>query len=92
VQLVTQMVFFLVIHVFLHLRCIGLFGTKRGNIHLETFKFQEVILSKTNTILTGRRVPDAERVNAGGFLSRDPCVPSTLLHTHTSNKISLSTP
>jgi hypothetical protein len=86
------MVFFLVIHVFLQLRWIGLYRTKTGNIHLETFKFQELLLSKTNSVLTGSSVSDAQRVNADGFLSRDPCVPPTLLHTHTSNKISLCTP
>jgi hypothetical protein len=40
------MVFFLVIPVFLQLRWIGLFRTKRGNIHLDTCKFQELFLSK----------------------------------------------
>jgi hypothetical protein len=37
-QLVTKMVFFGMIHVFLHLSYIVLYGTKRAYIHLEKHK------------------------------------------------------
>jgi hypothetical protein len=92
ILLLTPIVFFREIHVFLQVNSIGLLETNRAYLHLETFKFQELLLSKTNSVLTGSSVSDAQRVNADGFLSRDPCVPPTLLHTHTSNKISLCTP
>jgi hypothetical protein len=42
--------------VFHELSCIGIFGTKRAYLHLETPKFQEVFLPKTNPIITGKNV------------------------------------
>jgi hypothetical protein len=52
--LLTEMVSFGVIHVFLQLRWRGHFGIKWAFLHLENYDFQEVFLSKTNTILTGK--------------------------------------
>jgi hypothetical protein len=49
------MVFFGEIHGLLKISCIYLFGTKRAYVHLETPKLQEVFLSKTNSILTGKK-------------------------------------
>jgi hypothetical protein len=49
------MVFFGMIHVFLQLSYIGLYGTERAYIHLEKPKLQEVLLSETNSGLTGKQ-------------------------------------
>jgi hypothetical protein len=49
------MVFFDMIHVFLQLSYIGLYGTKRAYIHLEKHKLQEVLLSETNSGLIGKQ-------------------------------------
>jgi hypothetical protein len=43
------------IHLFHHLSQIGLFGTKWAFLHLENHDFQEVFLSKTNPIHTGKQ-------------------------------------
>jgi hypothetical protein len=42
------MVFFGEVHGLLELSCINLFGAKRAYVHLESPKWQEVFLSKTN--------------------------------------------
>jgi hypothetical protein len=44
--LLTWMVFFEEIHMFLQLRRIGLFRTKRGYVHLEKGKLEDVFFSK----------------------------------------------
>jgi hypothetical protein len=49
------MVFFGVTHVFLHVCWIGIFGENRAYFHLEASKLQEVFLSKTNSILSGKQ-------------------------------------
>jgi hypothetical protein len=54
-QLLTKMVFFDMIHVFLQVSYIGLYGTKRAYIHLEKHKLQEVLLSETNSGLIGKQ-------------------------------------
>ena len=54
-QLLTNMVFFGMIHVFLQLSYIGLYGTKTAYIHLDKHKLQEVLLSETNSGLIGRQ-------------------------------------
>jgi heme/copper-type cytochrome/quinol oxidase subunit 1 len=54
-QLLSKMVFFGLIHVFLPLSLIGLYGTKRAYIHLEKHKLQEVLLSETNSGLIGKQ-------------------------------------
>jgi hypothetical protein len=53
-QLQTQMVFVREIHVFHQLSLIGVFGTKKDYLYLEKQKFQDVLLSKTKSILTGK--------------------------------------
>jgi hypothetical protein len=50
----TQMVLFGEIHVFLQLCWIGWFETKTSNLHLKKTKLQEDFLSKTNSVLTGK--------------------------------------
>jgi heme/copper-type cytochrome/quinol oxidase subunit 1 len=54
-QLLTKMVFFGMIHMFLQLSYIGLYGTKRAYIHLEKHELQKVLLSETNSGLTGKQ-------------------------------------
>jgi hypothetical protein len=49
------MVLFQDIHVFLHLKWIVLFATKWAFLHLENTDLQEVFLSKTNSILSGKQ-------------------------------------
>jgi hypothetical protein len=53
--LLTQMVVFGEMHVFLQVRRIGLFGTKRAYHHLEKHMLQEAFLSKTNSNLAGKQ-------------------------------------
>jgi hypothetical protein len=52
--LLTQMVLFREVPVFLELKWICLFGTKWAFLHLENSDLQEAFLSKTNSILTGK--------------------------------------
>jgi hypothetical protein len=56
------MVFFVEIHVFLHLSQISLFGANRPYLQLETLNLQEVFLSKTNSVFTGKQC-----VRSSGF-------------------------
>jgi hypothetical protein len=49
------MVFIGEIHVFLQLRGIGLFGTKRAYANLENPTYQEIFLSKITSILTRKQ-------------------------------------
>jgi hypothetical protein len=49
------MVFFGEIYVFLQLSTISLFVANWANPSLETPKFQEVLISKTNSIVTGKQ-------------------------------------
>jgi hypothetical protein len=77
--LLTQMGFFGEIHVFLHLSRIGLFGTSRAYLHLETPKYQVALISKSNSILTGKHVQDVSASSTDGFLLRDTCVSLTHL-------------
>jgi hypothetical protein len=58
----------------LQLSWIGLFGTKFAFLHLENPNFQEPFLSKTNSMLTGNNVLDAETYNIDGFHCRDTYV------------------
>jgi hypothetical protein len=52
--LLTQMVFFQEVHVLPQLSRIGLLVANRVYLHLEISKLQEVFLSKTNSILSGK--------------------------------------
>jgi hypothetical protein len=54
VQLLTNIILFGEIHVFLQHSWIGLFREKSTHLHLEIPQLQEVFLSKTNAILTGK--------------------------------------
>jgi hypothetical protein len=56
---------------------IGAFGTKREYLYLEIQKFQDILLSKTNSILTGKECIDAAASNIDGYLWRNPCVSSS---------------
>jgi hypothetical protein len=53
ILLLTQMIFFREIHVYLQLRWKGLFGTNIVYHRIEIPKLQEVSISKTNSFLTG---------------------------------------
>jgi hypothetical protein len=53
--LLTPMVFFREIHVFFELSWKGLFGRKIACLHLQNPKLQEVLHSKTNSVLTGKQ-------------------------------------
>jgi hypothetical protein len=56
---------------FIQFSLIGLPGTKRAFLPLETYDFQEVFLSKTNSILTGHNVVFAPASSTDCFLSID---------------------
>jgi hypothetical protein len=66
--------------------------SNRAYLHLEIYDFQEVFLSKTNSILTGKQCLFAPACTMDGFLRRDTCVFSTLLNRAIWNKVSLSLP
>jgi hypothetical protein len=51
----NTMVFFQEIHVLLQLSRIGLLVANRAYLYLQTSKLQEVFLSKTNSILSGKQ-------------------------------------
>jgi hypothetical protein len=51
----SKMIFFGEIHVFLQLCFIGLFGANAAYLHNENYELQEVFLSKSNSILTGKQ-------------------------------------
>jgi hypothetical protein len=72
-MLLTQVVFFWAIYVFLQLNWIGFFGANRAYLHLETPKFQEVFLSKLIQFSQGNNVIDAPASNADSCLWRDTC-------------------
>jgi hypothetical protein len=74
------MVSFHKIHVFPQLRGIGLLGTKTLYLHLQKHKLQEVFLSKTCSVLTGKQCFRCSFSITDGFLWRDTCVSSTLLN------------
>jgi hypothetical protein len=59
----------------------GHFGTNRAYLHFETPKFQEVVLSKTHWILTGKNVHYAPACSLDWFLSRYTRVFSSQLNT-----------
>jgi hypothetical protein len=52
-MLLTQMVFFLEIHIFLELRWICIFGAKRGYLLHENYDLQDVFISKIKSFFTG---------------------------------------
>jgi hypothetical protein len=57
------------IHGFLHVSRIGLFGKNRSYLHLETYRLQEIFLSKTNQCSQGHNVLDTPPSNTYGFFS-----------------------
>jgi hypothetical protein len=78
--LLTQMVFFRKIHVFLQLSWIGLFGSQEACHNLQKPTFQEVVLSKTNWTQTGKHVLHTAASFIHGFCWRDACTSSTELN------------
>jgi hypothetical protein len=48
-------VYFGELHGFLQVRGIGLFGKNRSYLHLETYRMQEIFLSQTTSMLTGKK-------------------------------------
>jgi hypothetical protein len=67
-QLQTKMVFFGVIHVFLQLRLIALFGRTRACLHLQNPKYQEVSIQKLSQFSHGNNVLDAPGFEADCLL------------------------
>jgi hypothetical protein len=74
---------------FLQPSWIGLFGTKWGYIQIENSDFQQVLLSKTNSFLTGKQCVICWSSNIDSYLWRDACVSSTLVKSPIWNKQSL---
>jgi hypothetical protein len=68
--LLTQMVFLTWIHVLLQLSWKGIFGTKLSFNHLENSDLQEVLLSKTNLVLTGNQCARCCSFKQDGFRLR----------------------
>jgi hypothetical protein len=85
----TQIVFILDIHVFLQLSWIVLFGTKWAFLWLGYSHWQEVFLSKTNAVLTGKECGRCSWFWHNGFLLREKCVSSTQLSRSIWKKQSL---
>jgi hypothetical protein len=85
--LLTEMVSFQVFH---QLSAVELFGTKRAYVYIEKRTLQELVLSKTNSILTWKNVLDATISNNEGLHSRDTCVLSTQMNRTIGKKMSLS--
>jgi hypothetical protein len=78
--LLTEMVVFGEMRVFLQISWIGLFGRKWPFRHGENYDFQEVFLSKSNSVIRGKNGLDAPASNTDGCLWRDPCVSSSLVN------------
>jgi hypothetical protein len=62
------------------------FGTNWAFLHCKKPKLQEIFLSKTNSILTGKQCARCYFSNIDGFLLRDTCVSSTQLNRPICNK------
>jgi hypothetical protein len=90
--LLTHMIFFHEINVFLHLSWIGLFGTKWDILNLENNNLHEEFLSKLTQFSQGNNVQDGTSSNTYEFLLRDTCVSSTQNNRPIWNKESLSPP
>jgi hypothetical protein len=67
------------IHLFFHVGWIGICGTQWAFSHVETFNLQEVFLSNTKSVLTGKQCTSAPTSNTDGFPCRDSCLSTTLL-------------
>jgi hypothetical protein len=67
------------------------FGAKRTYLQLEIPKWQQVLLSRTNSVITEKQFVDAPASNRW-LTSRDTCILSTHLNTLTWNKMNLSPP
>jgi hypothetical protein len=78
--LLTQMVFFLEIHVFLQLGGRATSGTKRTYLHLENSDNPEVLLKNLTQFAQGNKVLDTTPSKTDGSVSREPCVPSTWMN------------
>jgi hypothetical protein len=76
-------------NVFLQLCLIDLFGTKKAYLHLIKHKLQELLLSKTNSTLTGKQCARCCSSNTDCFLWRDTCVSATQLNGPFWNKVLL---
>jgi hypothetical protein len=77
------------IHFFLHLTWIGLFETKWVFLFLKNSDLQEVLFSKTNSILTGKQSLDVPAWYTDGFLLIYTRVSSTQLNRSIFTKQSL---
>jgi hypothetical protein len=86
ILLLSQIVFFREIHVFLQLNSIGLLETNRAYLHREKAKLQEVYVAKLTHFSQGNHVLDTAAYNTVGLLSSDTWIPSTEMNSPISNK------
>jgi hypothetical protein len=78
-KLTPEIVFFAVIHVFLQLSRMGLFGTNSGSLHLKNLSCWKYSFQKLTQFAEGKNVLDAPVSNTDGFLSRGTCVSTSQL-------------
>ena len=86
ILLLTQIVFFREIHVFLQLNDIGLLETNRAYLHLEKAKLQEVYVPKLTHFSQGNYVLDPPACNTDGLLFSDTCISSVEMNRPILNK------
>jgi hypothetical protein len=75
--LLTRMVFFGEIHVFLHLSWIGLFESNRAYFLVKHLSCRKYSLQKLSQFSQRNNVLDSTASNIEGFISRYPCNSST---------------
>jgi hypothetical protein len=86
ILLLTQIVFFREIHVFLQLNSIGLVETNRAYLHVEKAKLQEVSVPKLTHFLQGNHVLDTAACYTDGLPFSDTCISSTEMNRPISKK------
>jgi hypothetical protein len=86
ILLLTQIVVFQEIHVFLQLNSIGLLETNRAYLHLEKAKLQDVYVPKPTHFSQGNHVFHTAACNTDGLLFSDTCISSTEMNRPISNK------
>jgi hypothetical protein len=85
-MLLTQMVFFWEMHVFLQLTWIGLFGKKERISTLKNLSCRKCSFHKLTQFSQGINVVPGESCNINVFLWRDTCVSLTQLNKPVWNK------
>jgi hypothetical protein len=84
--LLTQIVFFREIHVFLQLNSIGRLETNRAYLHREKAKLQEVYVPKLTHLSQGNHGLDTAACSTDGLLFSDTCISSTEMNSPISKK------